>query len=349
MLTEVDVSDPAAMTILRTERIRGVHVSARLTGHTARVVVWSRPRAALEPAVSQPPARLASAKGDAQPGHEPSQRPQGGALPRRCCRPASFSGTRHAHRADDGPVHGLPESTRTPFHVGRRPRLRLRDGALRRHPALVRPGPRRPPTRPGGSVTLIHRFDIRRPEHHLPRARRGAGPPAQPVLDVRARRPPAGRQHGGAGVVGGLTCRREREPRHRARRAAGALRSGRVGGLGKGERSTPCASSATPATSSPSARPTRSTRSTSPTRGAGGGRRAEAPRLLRLPAPARRRPAARRRPGRHASGRSGHPGLAVRRVRPAVRAAARRRSRASSAGPSTTTTPSSGGARRSWR
>lgn len=50
VLTEVDVSDPTAMTILRTERIRGVHVSSRLTGHTARVVVWSRPRASIKPA-----------------------------------------------------------------------------------------------------------------------------------------------------------------------------------------------------------------------------------------------------------------------------------------------------------
>ena len=48
-LTEVDVSDPAAMRVLRTERIRGRHVSSRLTGHTARIVVWTRPRAVVEP------------------------------------------------------------------------------------------------------------------------------------------------------------------------------------------------------------------------------------------------------------------------------------------------------------
>jgi len=48
-LTEVDVSDPAAMRVLRTERIRGRHVSSRLTGHTARVVIWTRPRAVAEP------------------------------------------------------------------------------------------------------------------------------------------------------------------------------------------------------------------------------------------------------------------------------------------------------------
>jgi hypothetical protein len=48
-LTEVDVSDPAAMRVLRTERIRGRHLSSRLSGHTARVVIWTRPRAVVEP------------------------------------------------------------------------------------------------------------------------------------------------------------------------------------------------------------------------------------------------------------------------------------------------------------
>jgi Beta propeller domain len=48
-LTEIDVSDPAAMRVLRTERIRGRHVSSRLTEHTARIVIWTRPRAVVEP------------------------------------------------------------------------------------------------------------------------------------------------------------------------------------------------------------------------------------------------------------------------------------------------------------
>jgi Beta propeller domain len=49
-LSEVDVSDPAAMRVVRTERIRGSHLSSRLSGATARIVVWTRPRALLEPA-----------------------------------------------------------------------------------------------------------------------------------------------------------------------------------------------------------------------------------------------------------------------------------------------------------
>ena len=48
-LTEIDVSDPTAMKVTATERIRGEHVSSRLSGGTARVVIWSRPRALLQP------------------------------------------------------------------------------------------------------------------------------------------------------------------------------------------------------------------------------------------------------------------------------------------------------------
>ena len=48
-LTEIDVSDPAAMKVTATERIRGQYVNSRLTGGTARVVIWSRPRAVVEP------------------------------------------------------------------------------------------------------------------------------------------------------------------------------------------------------------------------------------------------------------------------------------------------------------
>lgn len=43
MLTEVDVSDPSAMKMIRTELVEGNYVSARLTGDTSRVVVSSPP------------------------------------------------------------------------------------------------------------------------------------------------------------------------------------------------------------------------------------------------------------------------------------------------------------------
>jgi hypothetical protein len=48
ILTEVDVEDPSAMRILRTQRIGGALVSSRLNGHTARVIVSSQARALTE-------------------------------------------------------------------------------------------------------------------------------------------------------------------------------------------------------------------------------------------------------------------------------------------------------------
>jgi uncharacterized secreted protein with C-terminal beta-propeller domain len=48
-MTEVDVSDPAKPTVLRTEDVDGYIVDARLTGRTARVVVASYPEAVYGP------------------------------------------------------------------------------------------------------------------------------------------------------------------------------------------------------------------------------------------------------------------------------------------------------------
>jgi hypothetical protein len=45
LLTEIDVSDPARLRVLRTLKVDGDYVSARLTGATARLVVTSEPRA----------------------------------------------------------------------------------------------------------------------------------------------------------------------------------------------------------------------------------------------------------------------------------------------------------------
>jgi uncharacterized secreted protein with C-terminal beta-propeller domain len=50
-LMEVDVSDPAKPTVVRIQRVRGMLVSARLTGAIARVVVTSPPRASIQPAL----------------------------------------------------------------------------------------------------------------------------------------------------------------------------------------------------------------------------------------------------------------------------------------------------------
>jgi hypothetical protein len=45
LLSEIDVSDPAQMRVLRTLEVDGAYVSARLIGRTARVVITSSPRA----------------------------------------------------------------------------------------------------------------------------------------------------------------------------------------------------------------------------------------------------------------------------------------------------------------
>jgi hypothetical protein len=49
-IVEIDVSDPAAMSILRTEKVDGTFVSARLTGSTARLVTSNYPTGPFPPA-----------------------------------------------------------------------------------------------------------------------------------------------------------------------------------------------------------------------------------------------------------------------------------------------------------
>jgi uncharacterized secreted protein with C-terminal beta-propeller domain len=90
-LTEIDVSDPAAMKVTATERIRGQHVSSRLTGGTARVVIWSLPRAVLQPGLRAQlrgwlPRRVLRRAGGGSPRFRPAARC------RRVLRPAVHSG-----------------------------------------------------------------------------------------------------------------------------------------------------------------------------------------------------------------------------------------------------------------
>ncbi|HKP91314.1 MAG TPA: beta-propeller domain-containing protein, partial [Thermoleophilaceae bacterium] len=49
ILTEVDVSDPSHLRVVRTETVDGLFVAARLNGTTARIVISSVPRAIAEP------------------------------------------------------------------------------------------------------------------------------------------------------------------------------------------------------------------------------------------------------------------------------------------------------------
>jgi uncharacterized secreted protein with C-terminal beta-propeller domain len=54
VLSEVDIADPAHLRIVRTLSVDGLYVSARLHGHTARVVVSSYPRALRVPFIGPP-------------------------------------------------------------------------------------------------------------------------------------------------------------------------------------------------------------------------------------------------------------------------------------------------------
>jgi hypothetical protein len=90
-LTEIDVSDPTAMRVVATERIRGEHLGSRLTGDTARVVLWSRPRAVLQPAFRAQlrgwlPRRVLRRSSGGGPQFRPAARC------RRVLRPAAHSG-----------------------------------------------------------------------------------------------------------------------------------------------------------------------------------------------------------------------------------------------------------------
>jgi uncharacterized secreted protein with C-terminal beta-propeller domain len=90
-LTEVDVSDPAKPTVLRTEDVDGSIVDARLTGRTARVVVSSYPEAVYGPpeARTDPAAWLPTRTvANARTGHTVTRR----VACRKVRRPAVFSG-----------------------------------------------------------------------------------------------------------------------------------------------------------------------------------------------------------------------------------------------------------------
>jgi len=90
-MTELDVSDPARPTVLRTEDVDGSIVDARLTGRTARVVVSSYPEAVYGPpeARTDPAGWLPTRTvANARTGHSVTRR----VACRKVRRPAVFSG-----------------------------------------------------------------------------------------------------------------------------------------------------------------------------------------------------------------------------------------------------------------
>ena len=252
VLTEIDIANPAAMRVLRTLNIDGDYVSARLHGHTARVVVSSEPRALDVPIPAPPPIPVEAST--AAKKRKPLRARRAGWVPNATLR------NRRSGRKRKRALVACDDVRRTPRFTGagmltvvtidlavglqkldtdsvmteRRHRLRVADEPLRRHQRRL--AERRhldPPLRPR-----------RRRRHRLPRQRPGARRPAQPVRALRVQGRAARRDH--RGVLG-----RQPEPRHRrCRRApAGSRRSGRSAGSGAASGSTRCASSRTAATS----------------------------------------------------------------------------------------------------
>jgi hypothetical protein len=235
-LVEVDVSDPANLRVLRTERIRGVHVAARLTDRTARVVVWSRPRAALEPELSAQlrgwlPRRVTRSPASRRVSFRRS------APCRRVLRPASFSGTDTLTVLTIDLERGLPAVDSDAILSGGQIAYASKGSLYVATPrwTAVPMGDASPPER---ASTTIHRFDISEPGETVYRAS-GAVPgyllnqfsmsEAEGVLRVASTEEPAwwpgGTDERSESRVTTLT------PEN------GVLRElGHVGGLGKGER-----------------------------------------------------------------------------------------------------------------
>ena len=169
VLTEVDVSDPAAMRVVRTERIRGVHVSSRLTGRTARVVVWTRPPAVSEPALRPAvrgwlPRRALRRRGVGKPSFRRA------APCRRVFRPARFSGTDVLTVLTVDLEKGLPAVDSDAIMSGGQvvyASERSLYVATQSWTALPASPGAEPPDR---SFTTVHRFDTRDPDSTAYRA-----------------------------------------------------------------------------------------------------------------------------------------------------------------------------------
>lgn len=169
VLTEVDVSDPAAMRVVRTERIRGVHVSSRLTGRTARVVVWTRPRAVSEPALRPAvrgwlPRRALRRRGVGKPSFRRA------APCRRVFRPAKFSGTDVMTVLTVDLEKGLPAVDSDAIMSGGQV-VYASDRSL----YVATQGWTPLPTSPGAeppdrAFTMVHRFDTSNPDSTTYRA-----------------------------------------------------------------------------------------------------------------------------------------------------------------------------------
>ena len=253
-MTEIDVSDPAQMRVLRTQDVDGYVVDARLTGRTARVVVASQPRAAYgsrelrtRPSGWLPRSTLA----DARAG---SARTTRAVRCRAVRRPALFSGPGVLTVYTVDLAAGLPAVDADAVFTSA-------DHVYASHAALYVATQRWDEDGSFGANTSIHRFDTADPDRT---GYAGSGAVPGTLLNQFAMS-----EH--ADVLRVATTTSAVDTDSESRVTTLARRDGRLRAARHGRRprpaasaSTRSASSATSATSSPSARPTRSTRSTWP-------------------------------------------------------------------------------------
>ena len=193
-MTQVDVSDPAAMVVRRTQDVDGSILDARRVGRSARVVVASFPDAAY----AEP--ELRGAARGWLPTSTLTFRRSGRQVTRKAVRcdavrkPKSFAGPACSRSTPSTWRRACPPSTRTPSCPGAK-------SSTARPPAST--SPRSATTRgtyePG---TMLHRFDITEPEKTT-YAASGFGPrhAAQPVRPLRGQGHPArGLDAGGWGA-----------------------------------------------------------------------------------------------------------------------------------------------------
>ena len=236
VLTEVDVSDPAAMKVLRTERIRGVHVSSRLTGHTARVVVWSRPRAVVVPAYRARlrgwlPRRVLRSRVSGRRSVRTAARC------RQVLRPASFSGTDTLTVLTIDLSKGLPAVDSDAVLSGGEIAYASATSLYVATPIWT-PEPEGFETPPERAATLIHRFDISEPSKTSYRA---SGRVPGYLLNQFSMS-----EHGGVLRVasteepswwpGATDDESESRVTTLVQRSGALVQLGHAGGLGKGER-----------------------------------------------------------------------------------------------------------------
>ena len=225
VLSEIDVSNPKALRLVRTLTLDGGYVDARLVGSTARIVVSSQVPTKLpfEQPVESTNAALATAR-EPQPGGRPLLAP-------RLVAPDLHDQARRPSRAGRAAARPVPERRPPAAVLGPRDA----DGAHRRHGQGPRPGgldqrdDRRadrlrltrqsvPRNRALDGAAAAgdadgaaaerdcHHRDpplrhLRPGAHALPRQRPGRGLPAEPVVAVGVQRRAARREHERTRVV----------------------------------------------------------------------------------------------------------------------------------------------------